>query len=154
MPPAATTPAYHSKAWLLDGPIDSLPGVLRLADNRLSYLVLETGTFPAGKLRQLFTAQGRATAGDDPAPPVELFDLRLADLRAARFPWYYFGGGMKLDLGQGAPLRLSFLQPQNTRWPTAWNDDLRQWVGGDDGPEVAVAEGKAAGQRWRELLAS
>ncbi len=144
---------FTSKAWLLDGPVDSLPGVLDCDGACLRFLVLAAGTFPAGKLARLFAAHGRDRANDGTIPfPAELFSVSLSDIRTCRMPWYYFNGGLILEFA-GLDVRFSFLQPQNTLFPTAWNDDVRAWIGGGDRPDVAVADGRAAGKRWRALLA-
>ncbi|WP_221029460.1 hypothetical protein [Actomonas aquatica] len=149
--------SYHSKAWLLDGPIHSLPGLLSYdaTTDRLCFRVLESGTFSNARLTELFTACGHAPEPGSPPPlPATLFDLARTELRGFRMPWYYFGGGAILDLGfSTGPLRFAFIKPQNTVWPSAYNEDLREWVGGEGQAEVKVNEGKTAGRHWRTLLA-
>jgi hypothetical protein len=57
-------------AWLLQGIIRSESGLLQLVEQRIS-----------------FTTEARC-----------IFDAPLSNLRDVIFPWYYFGGGMKLAI--------------------------------------------------------
>jgi hypothetical protein len=69
---------------------------------------------------------------------VTLFDVPLEAVGGVVFPWYYFGGGMKLTAAK-VEYRFSFLKPQNTQ----------EWPGVAD-----IPEGRAAGKAWRRVLAS
>lgn len=145
---------FHSKAWLLDGPIDSLPGVLSFNGHILRFLVMSAGTFPAGKLAVYFTRHARAATRETlPGLPSVLFEVPRAEVRSCRIPWYYFHGGAIIDIG-GTALRFSFIRPQNTVMPSYYSENLRQFVGGEGQDEVNVPEGKTAGRRWRQLLSS
>ena len=151
MPDAPSLP-YHSKVWLLDGPIDSLPGVLSFDGKRLRFLVLESGTFPRAKLHRTFEACGQSLTKDhEPTWPHVLINVTRAEIRSFHIPWYYFGGGAVIDLGHG-PMRFSFIRPQNTVSFSHYSEHLQQWVGGEGQEEVNIPEGKLAGKRWRTLL--
>jgi hypothetical protein len=99
----------QSNVWLLDGITGSASGVLRLGDGRLTF------------------------HGDDGTC---LINVRIAELTTVKFPWYYFGGGMQLRVGD-VRHRISFTRPGNL--PEApW--DLRG----------ALATGRA----WKAALAN
>jgi hypothetical protein len=83
-------PTLCTPAWLLRGLIGSEPGLLRLEERRIS-----------------FTTEATC-----------LFDAPLSDLRRVIFPWYYFGGGMKLMIGANR-YRVSFVRPNNQEVPWA-----------------------------------
>ena len=127
-------------AWLLMGLTGSAPGVLQISDVRLSYTVYGRGALTGGQLEELERRSGRSGLADElgSGAPVTLFDVPLAAVSGVVFPWYYFGGGMKLTVAD-VGYRFSFIKPQNTQ----------------DWPGVAgIPGGRAAGKAWRELLAS
>lgn len=79
------THTTRSPAWLLSGLTRSVAGELRLTHGRF-----------------IFEARdGR-----------RILDAALGELSAVAFPWYYFGGGMKVRIGT-ATYRLSFARPAN-----------------------------------------
>ncbi len=151
---SATSTPYHSKAWLLDGPIDSLPGLLSFDGSTLRYVAINAGTFPTGKLVNLFTQHGQSPPADAATGfPAVLFNVPRTAVRSCRIPWYYFHGGAVIDI-RGHALRFSFIRPQNTVAPSYYSENLLQMVGGEGQEEVDVPEGKIAGRRWRDLLTS
>ena len=82
------------------------------------------------------------------------FDVALGDITNVVFPWYYFGGGLKLRAA-GVAFRLSFVLPNGAEYASA-----RLLADhGNAGSLLLVASkahdivsGRAAGQKWRELL--
>ena len=134
------TNSPRTVAWLLMGLTGSAPGVLQVSDGRLSYTAHGRGALTGGQLRELERRTGRSGLADELTGEavVTLFDVPLAAVSDVVFPWYYFGGGMKLtaaDVGY----RFSFIKPQNTQ----------DWPGVAD-----IPGGRAAGKAWRETLAS
>ena len=103
MTPAALT----SHVWLLRGIIQSLQGILRLRDGRISFT---------------------STDGE------RVFEGAVSQLTDIDFPWYYFGGGMKLTL-RGERYRVSFMRPGNR------GGRLRD-----------MAEGLQIGKQWKVAL--
>lgn len=75
--------SFASVAWLLEGLTQSFKG-------RLEY--------SRGRLRMKTGDRGHA------------FDVAMQDVTEVQFPWYYFGGGLKLRVG-GRQYRLSFVRP-------------------------------------------
>lgn len=80
--PAMKSPTFDAPAWLLRGLFGRVAGTLKLAGGRL-----------------VFTSDER----------VVLLDARVDDL-SVRLPWYYFGGGVVVTVGD-ARYRLSFVEP-------------------------------------------
>ena len=116
-----TPPQFASYAWLLKG-IGNTPGWLCLDQERLSF----------------FT-------------PVEVvFDIPRSQV-STTFPWYYFGGGMKVTAA-GQQYRIAFVLPNDADYPLG-----SPAVPGGEPPPLAsnnagIREGREAGRRWRELL--
>jgi hypothetical protein len=79
-----------------------------------------------------------------------VFDVPVSGITGMTFPWYYFGGGMKLGVN-GQQYRLSFVRPNGAEVavgrliPAAGVFVAAQKV-------ADVSEGRAAGRRWREIL--
>ncbi|MQY05798.1 hypothetical protein [Actinomadura macrotermitis] len=130
-----------SIVWLMMGSTGSVPGSLHLADGRLVFEAYGRGALTGGQLRELEARSGRPGLGAhlDADRPGVVFDVPVSAVGGLTFPWYYFGGGMKLKVGD-APYRFSFLQPQNTRMP----GDIRGL--GD------IPGGRAAGKGWKNAL--
>ncbi len=123
--------ALCTPAWLLTG-IANKPGVLELARGRLA-----------------FTAQdGR------------VFEAALADVTNINFPWYYFGGGVKLQVGPHK-YRISFVRPNGGTYAAG---GLLADTGGVAGAAGAlltaglavrdIGSGRHAGNAWRAALAA
>lgn len=100
----------NTPAWLLRG-ISSIPGELRLSSGKLSFVCLGTGSAWPFQLRKLGRALGQESLAQslEKGKPFQLF-LWPADQVQATLPWYYFGGGIKLQ-HQGVQLRFSFGRP-------------------------------------------
>ena len=117
---------FVSDAWILEGMTVSVPALLELDDGRLRCLT-----------------QDRVA-----------FDVALSDVTDVVFPWYYFGGGVKLR-ADGAEFRLSFVVPNGAEYASArlladqGNAGSLLLVGSK---ARDIASGRAAGRRWRELL--
>jgi hypothetical protein len=121
-------PGLRTPAWQLIGLTRSEPGVLELINGSLAFT----------------TEEGR------------LFHASLADVTNVHFPWYYFGGGVKLTVGSRR-YRLSFVRP---------NDETdipgRLMARSQDGGAAAlltagrkvrdIGEGRRAGRAWRAAL--
>ena len=120
--------ALRTPAWLLIGLTRSEPGVLELADGVLA-----------------FTTEGG-----------RLFAASLSEVGNVRFPWYYFGGGVKLSIGS-VQYRLSFVRPND-----ASDIPGRLMARTEDGGGAAllttgrkimdIGEGRRAGKAWRAAL--
>jgi hypothetical protein len=88
------------------------------------------------------------------APDAVVFDVTWSEVTDVVFPWYYFGGGMKLRAA-GIPYRLSFVKPNGAEYAAG-----RALAGfGNPGALLYAAskigdigEGRGAGLRWRDLL--
>ncbi len=116
-------------AWLLKGITGSVPGVLELHAGRLAFT----------------SEEGR------------VFECPLEVLRDAKFPWYYFGGGVKLTVNNER-YRLSFVRPNDA------SDVPGRLLARAGGPASAlglltvgrkimdIGEGRTAGKAWKAVL--
>jgi hypothetical protein len=84
----------------------------------------------------------------------EVFDVPLRDVRDVVWPWYYFGGGVKLTVDR-EQYRFSFVLPNGAEYPTARMTASR----GDQAALTLVvrkgddiAKGRGAGKEWRRRL--
>ena len=126
--PDAQRRSFSSPVWQLKGPFAvPVPGVLTFAHGRLS-----------------FTTEARV---EFDAPPSALIDVT--------FPWYYFGGGVKLRL-EGRRYRLSFVRPNGAE---DLSFRLRARVGDPFAAALIVGrafrditQGVRAGRTWKALL--
>ncbi|MCC7043332.1 MAG: hypothetical protein IT183_05690 [Acidobacteria bacterium] len=117
---------YASDAWLLEGITRSVPGWLE---------------WKAGRLRFV-------------TPAEVVFDTSRSEVTNIRYPWYYFGGGLKLH-ASGVAYRLSFVKPNGAEH--AVGRTL-----GEMGSPLALAvpamkvidirSGRNVCRRWREIL--
>ena len=80
-----------------------------------------------------------------------VFDVPLSEVTDVKFPWYYFGGGVKFKIGT-AGYRLSFVQPNDA-------DDIpfdlisRTEFGDPAARSTAgIREGRQAGEAWKLIL--
>lgn len=142
---------YSSKAWLLDGLIHSCPGILHLKSGRLSYLILEQGTFSDKGMRNQLTRQGKP-ADTELDYPLELFSFPTTDITRFHVPWYYFGAGCKLAFNE-TQVRFSFVRPQNTVEPTYYSEALMKYMGSAGQEEVNISAGRKVGKQWKTRLA-
>jgi hypothetical protein len=118
---------FASDAWLLEGLTVSVPGWLDLQQERLRFTT----------------------------PDEVVFEVPRSDITSITFPWYYFGGGMKLRAA-GRSYRLSFVKPNGAEYPVA------RGLASHGNPAAAlllaaskmadIRTGRDAGRRWRQLL--
>jgi len=115
--------------WLLKGMTGSTPGVLRMADKRVAL-----------------------TTEDGPA-----FDVALTEIQETRFPWYYFGGGAKLRVGN-KEFRLSFVRPNGAQdIPARLMAQAGVGLGGLEtvvGKALDIRDGRRVGKAWKAVLSS
>lgn len=105
----------RSPAWLLFGITQSVAGELILMQGRLAFEAHD----------------GR-----------RIIDAAVTDISGVNFPWYYFGGGMKLRIGADS-YRVSFTRPGNLPDHSAEVDDA-----GD------LRSGRQSGAAWKSALAA
>jgi hypothetical protein len=120
----------RTPAWLLTG-IANKPGVLELGRGRHAF-----------------------TAGDG-----RVFEAALADVTNINFPWYYFGGGVKLQVDRHK-YRISFVRPNGGDYAAG---RLLADTGGVAGAAAGlltagltvrdIGSGRQAGKAWRAALA-
>jgi hypothetical protein len=120
------TEDFESYVWRLIGTLRSEAGWLDLTAGRLRY-----------------TSETR-----------EVFDVRLDEVTDIIWPWYYFGGGVKLRVA-GEQYRFSFVLPNGAEYPTARlqaadGDPAALAIVAQKGNDIAV--GRKAGKEWRQLL--
>ncbi|HMO40246.1 MAG TPA: hypothetical protein PKC76_04040 [Saprospiraceae bacterium] len=132
---------YTSKAWLLRGLTQSLPGVLALRHDQLTFTATGFGTLWMRDLRRLEQRAGMPGLAErlNRGEATVVFQWSATELQAVRFPWYYFGGGLQLQ-GPDQSYRISFIRPGNTR--------LHYFVN----PFREIAQARHIGRRWRALL--
>lgn len=143
------------KTWLLDGIFHSAPGFITLEDNEFSFSLVDTGTF-SGKRLNKFEAYKNLSGTferlrkDD---VVEMISIDLNNIKA-KFPWYQFSGGAVLSFdGFGQAMQLSFMQPQNTKFPYHKLDNsLAQMMAAKDSVDDLKA-GRAFGKMFKDVLA-
>lgn len=128
-----TNEVLQSPAWLLVG-IGNTPGVLELDDGWLAFTTEEE----------------------------RVFHTPVAQVEDLKFPWYYFGGGMKFRIGD-KKYRISFVRP-NGASDVAGRLLAKTDVGGAAGDAFAlltagrkvldVGSGRGAGKAWKSALGS
>ena len=122
----ATPPQFDSHVWLLKGLTGSAAGRLELKRDRLRF---------------------STRAG-------VLFDVPLRDVSGVTYPWYYFGGGMKVRVGE-TQYRFSFVRPNGAEHAIgralgeAGNPAALLVAGGKIGD---IRSGRALGRRWRAVF--
>jgi hypothetical protein len=117
---------YASYAWLLIGTLRTAAGWLDLTAGRLRFSTADEVVFDV--------------------PPAEITDVV--------WPWYYFGGGVKLRAAD-EPYRLSFVLPNGAEYPAA-----RAAAAQGDPASLTIVWQKAAdigagrgvGKEWRRRL--
>jgi hypothetical protein len=130
----------RTAAWLLMGATGSTPGVLQYSQGRLSFTAYGRGALTGGQLAKLEQVtlqaglQGRLESGWQSL----IFDAPRTSVGRIKFPWYHFGGGMNIVIGE-VPYRFSFLEPQNVKFDH--DVSLR-----------AITHGRAAGRMWKTAL--
>ena len=117
---------FASCAWLLIGTFRTAAGWLDLTAGRLRFST----------------------------PDQIVFDVQIDQVTDVVWPWYYFGGGVKLRAA-GEPYRLSFVLPNGAEYPTA-----RLATEAGDPASLAIVWSKASdigagrdvGKEWRQRL--
>jgi len=121
-----TAADYASYAWRLEGATRSIPGWMDLQSGRLRF-----------------------------ATPEEIvFDVPLAEITRVAFPWYYFGGGVKLRAA-GRAYRLSFVRPNGAEYAVARAGAALGSVAALSlvaSKAADIGDGRSAGKTWRRLL--
>lgn len=127
------TGSLATAAWVLVGMTRNVPGILATDGQRLTFASAEE----------------------------VVFDSPMEEISEVVFPWYYFGGGCKLRVGDER-IRLSFVRSNNA--PDATDATLnaaRDLVLGSPGGQLQravgslrdIGKGRAAGKAWRSVLA-
>ena len=142
---------FGTQAWLLQG-VNSIPGVMKLEDGRLSYTAVGCGTFGSRSLHDLASRLGKDVAADklEDGDEALLFDVALAEVQDVNFPWYYFSGGVKLSV-HGVGLRFGFDRPANTMMSDAVADSMENLVEGIESV-AEISRARKSGKVWKELL--
>ncbi len=142
------------KTWLLDGMFHSAPGLLVLEGERLSFLLVDIGTFSEERLskfesfRKLKDSYSKLCNGE----VIEIVSCDLNSIQAS-FPWYTMKGGATLSFkGLDQKLKLSFMQPQNTKFPTHKLDSsLLQVMALSEGVSD-LKSGIAFGKKFKDIM--
>lgn len=126
MRPNARVKRFASEAWLLEGLTVSISGRLVYRDERVTFTTFEK----------------------------QVFDAPLSELSEIVYPWYYFGGGVKLKV-RGEEFRLSFVAPNESEYAAGKvmsyrGNPLALLVAMNKFRDVCV--GRARGRRWRRIL--
>lgn len=118
---------FASHAWMLKGLTQSIPGWMAIKDERVCFAT----------------------------PDGVVFDVARSEITAVVFPWYYFGGGVKLEAA-GVPYRISFVKPNGAEYAVArglaavGSTASLAFVASKIGD---MRDGRDVGKRWREILA-
>lgn len=121
-----TADTFCTQAWLLVGITQNVPGILELNSGQLAF------------------------TSDEGC----VFDVPLAAVSNINFPWHYFGGGVKFNIGS-ENYRLSFVQPND-----AFNvsQELLSRTTFARSPSVLkvldIGDGRRAGKAWKSMLSS
>jgi hypothetical protein len=136
----------RSVGWLLMGLTGSMPGQLRLVKGMVSFVAFGRGEMSDRHIAALEQDLGRSGVEEAlrAREPVTVFEVPLTEVTDVRFPWYYFGGGMKLTIAH-VPLRFSFVRPSNT--VPVPDRDAHEAAGITD-----VVGGKHVARAWRAAL--
>lgn len=142
------------KTWLLDGFFHSAPGFVTLEGHILSFSLVDTGTFSNKRLTK-FEAYKNLNDTFEKLRKEEVIELIRVDLEdiSIKFPWYNFMGGAVLTFkGFEQKMQLSFMQPQNTKFPYHRIDNsLVQMMAIEDGLDDLKA-GRAFGRKLQGIL--
>ena len=131
------------KTWLLQGIFHSAPGYIEINGDQVSFTLIDTGTFGKNKLNGLLN-NNEAFECIANGEAVKVFDISRQDARFES-PWYMFSGGGVLSFsGQG--YKLSFMQPQNTKFPYKRLGIIRESDFAD------FSDGRKFGKRFRSYM--
>ncbi len=136
--------AFSSEVWLLSGLFHSLPGILALKDNKLTFTAVGTGTFWDNGLKKL---EKKSVAKDlfsllKQDKPVQLFCVELSEIQKITFPIIYFSAGVHITINN-EKYRLSFIQPNNTKMPS--HDKTVEAI-------QDISHSRKVGKMWKTLL--
>lgn len=146
--------AFESRAWLLDGPIKSIPGMLYWDGTTLTFVACGPGKFSENDIEALanrFAMPEGTTAAILQETASPLLRASKNDISGYKMPWYYFKGGIHITL-RNQTYKFSFIRPQNTVEPSYYLEDQFRWAGGEGQEDVDVLGGKVAGAQWKQLL--
>ena len=131
------------KTWLLQGIFHSAPGYIEINGDQVSFTLIDTGTFGKNKLNGLLN-NNEAFECIDNGEAVKVFDISRQDARFES-PWYMFSGGGVLSFS-GQAYKLSFMQPQNTKFPYQRLGIIRESDFAD------FSDGRKFGKRFRSYM--
>jgi hypothetical protein len=82
-----------------------------------------------------------------------VLDVPLSEVTDVKFPWYYFGGGIKFKIGT-ENYRLSFVQP-NDGSEVPYHLLAKTTFGSpSEFRPAGIVEGRRAGNAWKSVLRS
>ncbi|MDG6097402.1 hypothetical protein EXU34_08100 [Alteromonas sp. ZYF713] len=131
------------KTWLLQGIFHSAPGYIEIDGDQVSFTLIDTGTFGKNKLNGLLN-NNEAFECITNGEAVKVFDISRQDARFES-PWYMFSGGGVLSFS-GQAYKLSFMQPQNTKFPYQRLGIIRESDFAD------FSDGRKFGKRFRSYM--
>lgn len=102
------------KTWLLKGLFHSAPGIIEIENNSIKFSLVERGTFSKEGLNSFLNDSSFSLKLEE-NKPVKVFEFNLDDVRF-HSPWYMMKGGGTIKVS-GKEYKLSFMQPQNTKFP-------------------------------------
>ncbi len=79
-----------------------------------------------------------------------VFDVPLFEVTDVKFPWYYFGGGVKFKIGT-ENYRLSFVQP-NDGSEVPYHLLAKTDFGESEFLPAGMLAGRRAGKAWKSVL--
>jgi hypothetical protein len=127
------------KTWLLDGLVHSAPGIIELNGSQLTLTLIGSGTFGDNQCSKYLSEPGAYEVLQK--ENLIVFNVKMSEIKDSKFPWYSFGAGCRLEIDNNI-YKLSFVQPQNTKFPTNRLGD----IGGD------LQEGARFGNKLKKLL--
>lgn len=142
------------KTWLLDGIFHSAPGFITIENGLFSFALVDTGTFSNKRMAKFEQYKGLSDTfkklRDEEV--VEIIDIDLNKI-SAKFPWYNFMGGAVLSFaGHSQKMQLSFMQPQNTKFPYHRIDNTLVQLMTIDKGLSDLAAGRDFGKAFQSLL--
>lgn len=142
------------KTWLLDGFFHSAPGFITIEGNKFSFSLVDTGTFSKQRLNKFEPYKNLSDTFEKlrQEEVIEIININFNSI-STKFPWYNFMGGAVLTFeGFDQKMQLSFMQPQNTKFPYHRIDNaLVQLMAIDEGVNDLKA-GRAFGNKLKETL--
>lgn len=142
------------KTWLLDGFFHSAPGFIIIDGSSFSFSLVDTGTFSKKRLNKFESYKGLEASYQKlrNEQVIEIINIDLKNINAT-FPWYNFKGGAVLRFNDfDQKMQLSFMQPQNTKFPYhRIEDPLVQMMTTKESLDDLNA-GRAFGKKLQEIL--